>query len=179
MSAWMLQADYLEFIHDALVALLWPGTEPIGARERRDRRLIESAAARPFHTLLGEDAYPTIPEKAVALFHSITANHAFMNGNKRTAVIAMDHFLTANDHFLLLTNDAMYKLAESTAVYKERGLSQDQSLAEITEAVQENVICMDVVRRALGPQEDFLEIVRNFDETRDWIRDNPLVSIQD
>jgi death on curing protein len=133
MSAWMLQADYLEFIHDALVALLWPGTEPIGQREQRDRGLIESAAARPFHTLLGEDAYPTITEKAVALFHSINANHAFMNGNKRTAVIAMDHFFTVNDHCLLLTNEAMYKIAEKTAAYKERGLSQQQSLAEITE----------------------------------------------
>lgn len=67
----MLQADYLEFIHDALVVLLWPGSEPIGEREYRDRRLLESAAARPFHTVLGEDAYPTILRKAAALFHSI------------------------------------------------------------------------------------------------------------
>src|SRR5690349_16371256 len=105
MSAWMLQADYLEYIHDALVVLLWPGTEPIREREQRDRRLIESAAARPFQSVFGEDAYPEITQKAVALFHSINANHAFINGNKRTAVIAMDHFLTANDHCLLLTSD--------------------------------------------------------------------------
>jgi death-on-curing protein len=179
MSAWMLQADYLEFIHDALVALLWPGTEPIGRREQRDRGLIESAAARPFHTLLGEDAYPTVTEKAVALFHSINANHAFMNGNKRTAVIAMDHFFTVNDHCLLLTNEAMYKIAEKTAAYKERGLSQDQSLAEITEAVAEEVIGMDIVRQAVDQQEKFLEIVRKFDQTRDWIRNNPFVSIRE
>jgi death on curing protein len=179
MSAWMLQADYLEFIHDALVALLWPGTEPIGEREQRDRGLIESAAARPFHTLFGDDAYPTIPEKAVALFHSINANHAFMNGNKRTAVIAMDHFLIANDYCLLLGNDAMYKIAENTAAYKRRGLSQDQSLAEITEAVEENVICMDIVRHVVGPQEEFLKTVAKFEQTRDWIRKNPLVSIQE
>src|SRR5690242_14677028 len=179
MSAWMLQADYLEFIHDALVALLWPGTEPIGEREQRDRGLIESAAARPFHTLLGKDAYPMIEEKAVALFHSINANHAFMNVNKRTAVIAMDHFLTANDHFLLLTNEPMYKIAEKTAAYKERGLSQDQSLAEIAEAIEENVVSMDIVRHAIGQQEEFLETVRKFEQTRDWIRNNPFVSIQD
>ena len=177
MSAWMLQADYLEFIHDALVALLWPGTEPIGEREQRDRALIESAAARPFHTLLGVDAYPMITEKAVALFHSINANHAFMNGNKRTAVIAMDHFLLANDHFLLLTNEPMYRIAEKTAAYKERGLSQDQSLAEITEAVAENVMCIDVVRLAVGQQDRFLKTVQQFDQMRDWIRSNPFVSI--
>ncbi len=175
----MLQADYLEYIHDALVALLWPGTEPIGEREQRDRGLMESAAARPFHTVFGEDAYPTIPEKAVALFHSINANHAFMNGNKRTAVIAMDHFLTANDYCLLVTNDPMYKIAEKTASYKERGLRQDQSLAEITEALEENVIWMDIVRHATDQQEQFSQLVRTFDQMRDVIRRNPFVSIQD
>lgn len=179
MSVWMLGADYLEFIHDALVVLLWPGTEPIREREQRDRRLIESAAARPFHTVFGEDAYPTIPEKAVALFHSINANHAFLNGNKRTAVIAMDHFFIANDHSLALTNDLMYEIAQKTAAYKERGLPQDQSLAEISEVVEENVICMDIVRQAIGQQEKFLQIVRKFDETRDLIRSNPFVSMQE
>jgi prophage maintenance system killer protein len=179
MSAWMLQADYLEYIHDALVVLLWPGTEPIREREQRDRRLIESAAARPFQSVFGEDAYPEITQKAVALFHSINANHAFINGNKRTAVIAMDHFLTANDHCLLLTSDAMYKLAEKTAAYKERGLTQDQSLAEISEALAENVADMELVRRALGQQQPFEEAIRTLEEMRDRIRSNPFVSIQE
>jgi hypothetical protein len=102
-----------------------------------------------------------------------------MNGNKRTAVIAIDHFFTVNDHCLLLANESMYKIAEKTAAYKERGLSQDQSLAEITEAVAEEVICMDIVRQAIGQQEKFLEIVRKFDQTRDWIRNNPFVSIRE
>jgi hypothetical protein len=98
-----------------------------------------------------------------------------MNGNKRTAVIATDHFLTVNDHYLLLTNDPMYKLAEKTAPYKERGLSQDQSLAEITEAVEENVIGMDIVRHVVGPQEQFLQRYQYTRRTRlpalRWLRD--------
>jgi prophage maintenance system killer protein len=130
MPAWMLQADYLEYIHDALVILLWPGTDPVGDREheQRDRSMLESAAARPFHSAFEKDAYPTILDKAIALFHSVNANHAFINGNKRTAVIAVDHFMIANDHMLILQNDAMYRLAEKTASYKQRGLSQDESL---------------------------------------------------
>lgn len=171
----MLQADYLEFIHDALVVLLWPGSEPIGEREYRDRRLLESAAARPFHTVLGEDAYPTILGKAAALFHSINANHPFMNGNKRTAVIALDHFLIANDHYLALSNDEMYEIAEGTAAYKERGLSQDQSLREIARAVAEDAIRMDEVRQDVG----FSELVRKFEAIRDLIRSNPFVSLQE
>src|SRR5947209_15947443 len=109
MSVWMLRADYIEYIHDAMVTVLWPGTEPEYLKhEHRDLNLVQSAAARPFHTLFGQDAYPTIIDKGVALFHSINANHAFINGNKRTAVIALDHFLAANDHHLVLENDAMY-----------------------------------------------------------------------
>ena len=33
----MLRADYLEYIHDAMVSVLWPETEPISDREQRDR----------------------------------------------------------------------------------------------------------------------------------------------
>jgi death-on-curing family protein len=168
----MLRPRYLEYIHDALVSILWSGSEPIGEREleSNNHALIESAAARPFQTVLGQDAYPTIIEKGVALFHSINANHAFMNGNKRTAVIAIDHFLTANDHILLLENDEMYAIAEKTAAYKSRGLSQDQSLAEILEALEENIVEVDIVERAVGTQPQFLKTIQNFRAIRDLVR---------
>lgn len=171
MSVWMLRADYIEYIHDAMVRVLWPGTEPEYLNhEHRDRSLVQSAAARPFHTLLGQDAYPTIIEKGVALFHSINANHAFLNGNKRTAVIALDHFLAANDHYLLLENEAMYALAEKTAGYKMRGLTQDQSLAEIQEVLEENVVSMDIVEHTLGGQEQFQSAINKFKRMRDLVR---------
>ena len=175
MSAWMLQADYLEYIHDALVVRLWPGTEPIREREHRDRALIESAAARPFATVGGQDAYPTIQGKAVALFHSINANHAFMNGNKRTAVIAMDHFLSVNDYWLIATNDSMYKIAEKTAAYKERGLTQDASLAEITQAVEENILRMDVLRQVRDKYPQYEKLLQTFDQMRGIIESSPFV----
>jgi prophage maintenance system killer protein len=117
---------------------------------------------------------PTILRKAAALFHSINANHPFMNGNKRTAVIALDHFLIANDHYLALSNDEMYELAQDTAAYKERGLSQDQSLREITRALDEDAICMGEIR-----QDIFSDLVRNFHEIQDLIRNNPFVSVQE
>ena len=86
MPAWKLRAAYLESIHDGLVTIVWPGTQPIVEHERRDVSPLESAAARPFHSAFGADAYLSILQEAVALFHSINANHAFWNGNKRTAV---------------------------------------------------------------------------------------------
>lgn len=170
MSAWMLRADYLEYIHDALVGVLWPNTELVGSCDHRDRALIESAAARPFQTVLREDAYPGILDKGVALFHSLIANHAFANGNKRTAVIALDLFLMVNDYHLLLENDAMYKVAEATASYKSRGLSLDESLAEIHESLAESVIEMGIVEASVGSQEPFLKFIAKFKKTRDLIR---------
>lgn len=152
------------------MALVWPGTEPLGERESRDQGLVESAAARPFYTVFGKDAYPTIIEKAVALFHSLISNHAFANGNKRTAVIALDHFLIANDHCLLLGNDEMYKVAEATASYKKRGLSQDQSLAEITAALDGFVVPLPLAEKAVGQDEGMLPILQRFRDMRDWVR---------
>lgn len=178
MPAWMLGADYLEYIHDALVSLLWPGTEPIGEREQRDRGLIESAAGRPFQTVFGEDAYPTILSKAIALFHSINSNHAFLNGNKRTAVIAIDHSRIANDYVLFLQNDPMYKIAEKTASYKERGLTQEQSLSEITDALKESVIHIDIPRKYVDEHEEFRTLCERFDGVRDWIRAKPYVELR-
>ena len=67
-----------------------------GAKEIRDRTLLLSAIARPFQTFDGHELYPTIFEKAAALGESIIINHPFMDGNKRTAFLAMLSLL--NEH---------------------------------------------------------------------------------
>lgn len=62
----------------------------------RDIALLESAIARPQASAFGQDAYSTVFEKAAALLHSIILNHPFLDGNKRTATIAMIDFLYIN-----------------------------------------------------------------------------------
>jgi death-on-curing protein len=141
----MLGARYVEFIHDELIAQLWPGADPISVGHR-DRRLIESAAARPFHSAFGQDAYPTLVEKAAVLFHSLIANHPFHDGNKRTAVLAFEIFLVANGHVCLLTTMPTYQLAERTASYRERGRSHDEALREIVATIEGQVILLSELR---------------------------------
>lgn len=51
---------------------------------------------RPQQSIFGEDAYPDVVSKAAALFHSRLRNHPFLDGNKRTAVIALVMFLEMN-----------------------------------------------------------------------------------
>ena len=65
-----------------------------------DSGLIESACARPGASAFGEDAYPSIWEKAAALLQSLACNHGFVDGNKRTAWVAMATFLTLNGRSL-------------------------------------------------------------------------------
>ena len=143
----MLGAGYVEFIHDEMVVQLWPGSEPVRANDRRDRAMIESAVGRPFHSAFGQDAYPTIAEKAAALFHSLISNHPFHDGNKRTAVLAFGIFLLANGHCCMLDNTPMYQLAEAVASYRERGRSHAEALQEILGAVAGHVVSLSELRQ--------------------------------
>ncbi len=63
-----------------------------------DYGLLESAVARPQATVFGDDAYPTVHEKAAALLQSLATNHAFVDGNKRTAFVATALFYELNGH---------------------------------------------------------------------------------
>jgi death-on-curing protein len=62
----------------------------------RDRHLLRSAAARPMLRAFGQEAYPTLLDKAAALMHSLAAHHLFYDGNKRTATRATVQFLERN-----------------------------------------------------------------------------------
>jgi death-on-curing protein len=91
-----LTTDELIYINDQ-----FPPKTPIhtivqGRRKVRDLDLLEAAAGRPMQTVFGEDAYPTLPEKAAALLHSIARNHPFADGNKRTATLAALFMLLVN-----------------------------------------------------------------------------------
>ena len=67
----------------------------------RDAGLLASAVGRPAQIVFGGDAYPTLWDKVAALMESIALNHAFIDGNKRTAVIAAIHLLNWNGWDLL------------------------------------------------------------------------------
>ena len=70
--------------------------------------MLDSAVARPQATFGGIDLYPSIPEKAAALLHSIICNHPFVDGNKRTGFTSMDVFLRLNGYYLVAGEDDKY-----------------------------------------------------------------------
>jgi death-on-curing protein len=63
----------------------------------RDRHLLLSAERRPRIMIFGEEQFPTLYDKAAALLHSLAYHHLFVDGNKRTAIRAVEMFLEAND----------------------------------------------------------------------------------
>ena len=84
--------------------------DDLGDLAVRDLGLLEAAARRPATTLFGDDAYPSIAEKAAVLLESITRNHALIDGNKRLGWLSMFVFLAINDHELDAPDDAAYDL---------------------------------------------------------------------
>jgi death on curing protein len=64
----------------------------------RDIHLLNSAARRPAIRLFGEEQFPTVIDKAAALLHSLAYHHLFIDGNKRTAMIAVTRFLDRNGY---------------------------------------------------------------------------------
>ena len=121
--------------------MAFPGIEPVQPNDCLDRNLLESSAEQPFQGGYGVDYfYPTIYDKAACLFFSIAGGHIFGNGNKRTAVLALDQFLWANSIYLLLTNLEIYNLALWTATYRTRNEHPDQVKAEIARRIEEESV---------------------------------------
>ena len=76
----------------------------------RDAGLLLAALARPQATAGGQDAYPTIYEKAAALLHSLCRNHSLVDGNKRLSLAGTIAFYGMNGLRLQMTNAAAYDL---------------------------------------------------------------------
>jgi death-on-curing protein len=62
----------------------------------RDAGLLESAVLMPQQRFGGEYLHPGLAEMAAAYLFHICRNHAFIDGNKRVAVLAALIFLRAN-----------------------------------------------------------------------------------
>lgn len=140
-----LKPSFIEYIHDVLVSTFLPFDEKIPPGQYRDHGLIESAAARPFSTAFGVERWPSLAEKAAALFHSLACNHCFLNGNKRTAVIALDLFLGANQHLLTMSPDDVYQLAKKTATANQEGRNLDVVMAELTSQITDAAIPLSIL----------------------------------
>jgi death on curing protein len=77
--------------------------------------MLQSAIARSQASFEGHDLYPDIYSKAAALFDSLTNNHPFIDGNKRTAITATALFMRYNGYRLTASNDDVVTLMMQVA----------------------------------------------------------------
>jgi death-on-curing protein len=96
MSAWRwINREVLLLLHDESLA------EHGGASGLRDEGLLESALARPVNLTLY--AAPDVADLAAAYGVGLAKNHAFVDGNKRAAFLAVGLFLALNGYSLNAT----------------------------------------------------------------------------
>ena len=104
---WLLPA-VVEAIHDEQIA------EHGGGNGLRDAGLLESALDRPRN--LAAYGSPDTAALAAAPGHGIARNRPFIDGNKRTAFVAVELFLEMGGHVLAADDAdcvlAMLRLAE-------------------------------------------------------------------
>jgi len=96
MSHWKwINRQVLLLLHDESLA------EHGGASGLRDEGLLDSALARPLNLALYEQ--PDIAELAASYGVGLAKNHAFVDGNKRLAFLAVGLFLSLNGYRLAAT----------------------------------------------------------------------------
>lgn len=82
-----------------------------GSHGLRDLGLLESAVARPRAAFGRKDLYPNLFLKGAALVHSLLLNHPFIDGNKRTAVLALMEFFLLNGKEISATQKEVVEFA--------------------------------------------------------------------
>jgi death on curing protein len=113
---WLLE-ETLTAIHHRQIA------EHGGSEGLRDEGLLSSALARPQNLLAYGESPPDLASLAAAYAYGIARNHPFIDGNKRTALVAARTFLILNGGDLIATQDdkvlTFLKLAEGSISEEE------------------------------------------------------------
>ena len=105
-----------------------------GGKGVRDEGLLESAIARPFQTFDGEDLYPSVFEKAAAIGQSIIINHPYIDGNKRTGLLAIIAMLEGYGFELVADPKDTYKMTIKIS-------TGEVEFEEICDWLKQNCIC--------------------------------------
>lgn len=89
----------------------------------RDENALEMALARPRNK--AEYGEPDISDLAAAYLYGAARNHAFNDGNKRTAIVAAGAFLIVNGYEVVVDKVVMYQFVMDVAA----GLVSEESAA--------------------------------------------------
>ena len=86
-----------------------------GLHRVRDEALLDSAVHRPQVTAQGKYLFEDCFSMAATYAHGIIKNHPFIDGNKRTGMLAALLFLGINGYFPVISNDELVELGINIA----------------------------------------------------------------
>ena len=113
---WLLE-ETIVAIHHRQIA------EHGGGEGLRDEGLLSSALARPQNLFAYGQPHPDLAALAAAYAYGLARNHPFVDGNKRTALVAARTFLLLNGVNLEAGQDEKFltfqRLAEGSLTEKE------------------------------------------------------------
>ena len=116
---WLLEAT-VRAIHYRQLA------EHGGSEGLRDEGLLLSALARPQNLLAYDEPPPDLAALAAAYAHGIARNHPFVDGNKRTALVAARTLLLLKGADLAASQDEKYL----TFLHLAQGTLTEEDLAD-------------------------------------------------
>jgi len=125
---WITIEDF-EFLCFRLAKQLMTYSEPIPDFSTVKIDLLKSALGNPQQGTIDGLLYPTLSKQTAILFYSLIKNHAFDNGNKRIAVMAMFVFISLNGKWIEMEPTALYELA--LKVSNSNPKDKQQTLEEI------------------------------------------------
>lgn len=113
---WPTEED-ITLLHDVAIS------ETGGSFGLRDASLLEAAVFAPLQSFGGDDLYQTIEEKIARLSYGIVDNHAYIDGNKRTAALVMETYLRGNGISIIFKHGELAEiflaLANKSASYED------------------------------------------------------------
>jgi death on curing protein len=92
---------------EVLIAHSMQLAEHGGSAGIRDETLLDSALAKPRNVFAYSDS-PDLPRFAASYAFGIARNHAFIDGNKRTALVVSEGFLRVNGLKVVSTPEEKY-----------------------------------------------------------------------
>ncbi|WP_297919208.1 Fic family protein [Metallibacterium sp.] len=166
----MLTFDDVLNIHNVLVEDFAKTPDPVDPPGLRDDgALLHSAVSRQHVGLGSELKYPDPLSNAATLCYGVCCNHAFHNGNKRTALVALLCHLDQSGLMLkeAVTQDELYSFilkiaAHKFAPKKHQSDSSDIEVREITRWLHRNTRQIRKEERVITFRE-LRQILREYD----------------
>lgn len=114
--------------------------QPIPPFDTRAPGKLEGILGSVKQTFDKEYLNSTVLDAAVAYFVQFTLGHAFINGNKRMAVLFTHFFLLTNLLDFKLSNQQLYTASLLTARMSEKGASKQRIKRAVKKLFEENTV---------------------------------------